>query len=198
MIWRDAKSNICTFSKSCYSSTISSTTFKSLFSALFENFTNSPNVNHFTLHDINTFLFDPSVKWSNQNGTFKKRCLSLLKIVTHSKQICKQQPKFTPWEDLSINPEMINVKFSHQQNQTNSIAVPKKILRQPKFVDTCIQKNLPPYNQMKNQLIFYEQLCLYITLCYLTTNNLLNFKILVYQIIRVKLIISNWWRDKIS
>ena len=99
---------------------------------------------------------------------------------------------------IKIFIRIIDSNISKLQHQRNSIEFSENENSQQKFIKTHIQKKSPSYNQMKNQIRFYEQLYLYITICLLTINNLLNFKILVYQIIQVKLMTSCWWRDKIS
>ena len=99
---------------------------------------------------------------------------------------------------IKIFIRIIDSNISKLQHQRNSIEFSENENSQQKFIKTHIQKKSPSYNQMKNQIRFYEQLYLYITICLLTINNLLNFKFLVYQIIQVKLMTSCWWRDKIS
>lgn len=99
---------------------------------------------------------------------------------------------------IKILIRIIDSNISKLQHQRSSIEFSENENSQQKFIKTHIQKKSPSYNQMKNQIRFYEQLYLYITICLLTINNLLNFKILVYQIIQVKLMTSCWWRDKIS
>ena len=183
---RDANPNIFVFSKLFLSIQISLTTITSIFT------TQSIKV-----HDMITFLIKTSPYCSNQYNTLMACFIPTWKLVTIFKYFKNCHTEISLFLELIYLSKM-NINILKDNIQIFSIEFPKHKISQPKFVKSHIQKNPPSYNQIKNQMVFYEHLCLYITLCSLTINNLLNFKILVYQIIQMKLITSSWWRDKIS
>jgi len=148
-----------------------------------------------------TFLIKASLYWINHYNTLMACLIPAQELGTISNYItdchiviyCHILPLFEIIYMIAIITNALKCKIP-----TILMKSPKNVISQPNFVKSNIQKKTPFYNQKKNQMIFYEQLYLYITLCSLMINNLLNFKILVYQIIQMKLITSSWWRDKIS
>ena len=199
---RDANSNIFTFSKLFYSIQILLTfQISSTFTTYHKTHVDSQNVKLIKMHEMITFLIKASLHWINHYNIFTACFIPAQKLGTISKEItncyiviyCHILPLFQIICHIAITTNISKYKI-----ETNLLKSPKNKTNQPNFVKSNIQKKSPSYNQMKNQTIFYEQLHLYISLCSLTINNLLNFKILVYQIIQMKLITSSWWRDKIS
>ena len=198
----DANSNIFTFFKLFYSTQIFLTfQISSTFTTHYKTHVDSQNVKLIKMHEMITFLIKTSLYWINHYNTFMACFIPAQELGTISNYItdchiviyCHILPLFEIIYIITITTNALKYKI-----QTNLMKSPKNVISQPNFVKSNIQKKSPFYNQKKNQMMFYEQLYLYITLCSLTINNLLNFKILVYQIIQMKLITSSWWRDKIS
>jgi len=198
----DANLKIFTSFKLSYSTQIFLTfQISSTFTTHNKTYVDSQNVKLIKMHEMITFLMKASLHLINHYNIFMACFIPARKLGTILKRItdchiviyCHILPLLEIIYIIAITND--NSKY---KNLTNLMKSPKKVISQPNFVKSNTQKKLPSYNQKKNQMMFYEQLHLYISLCSLTINNLLNFKILVYQIIQMKLITSSWWRDKIS